>query len=153
MNSRKEKKKAKPEKIEKRMKMLFFCRLLFCIANYYRFFFLNQIVFSLQHPPVTFSVDELEPALTYRVILFAVNAKGRSEPTILDNITMNVPSKFTGELNFLLHFLLRVFFVVVVVSFILGFFYRSHYHHYHYCYCWSCLYYCVRQQSASIIIF
>lgn len=56
------------------------------------------ICFSLflQRPPVSFYIDNLEPGNSYRMILFAVNAKGRSEPAIIDDITFKGVAKFTG---------------------------------------------------------
>lgn len=53
--------------------------------------------FSLQHPPVQFFLDNLEPGTSYRIILFAANAKGRSEPVIVDDITFKGVAKYTGE--------------------------------------------------------
>lgn len=50
----------------------------------------------LQRPPVSFYIDNLEPGNSYRMILFAVNAKGRSEPAIIDDITFKGVAKFTG---------------------------------------------------------
>lgn len=52
-----------------------------------------------QRPPVSFFVDNLESSSSYRLILFAVNAKGRSEPVILDDISFKGVAKFTGEFN------------------------------------------------------
>jgi hypothetical protein len=46
-------------------------------------------------------LDNVESSSSYRLILFAVNAKGRSEPVIIDDITFKGVAKFTGE-----HFLL-----------------------------------------------
>lgn len=54
-------------------------------------------LFVFQRPPVAFYIDNLEPGNSYRIILFAVNAKGRSEPTIIDDITFKGVAKFTGE--------------------------------------------------------
>ncbi|GAB0092793.1 uncharacterized protein DMENIID0001_078290 [Sergentomyia squamirostris] len=51
---------------------------------------------SLPHPPISFDIDNLEPGSSYRIILFAVNAKGRSEPTIIDDINFKGVAKFTG---------------------------------------------------------
>lgn len=51
----------------------------------------------LQRTPVSFYIDNLEPGNSYRIILFAVNAKGRSEPTVIDDITFKGVAKFTGE--------------------------------------------------------
>lgn len=52
-----------------------------------------------QRPPVAFYIENLEPGSSYRIILFAVNAKGRSEPTIIDDITFKGVAKFTGKSN------------------------------------------------------
>ncbi|XP_055525427.1 hemicentin-1 [Wyeomyia smithii] len=54
---------------------------------------------SLQHPPVQFFLDNLEPGTSYRIILFAANAKGRSEPVIVDDITFKGVAKYTGVSN------------------------------------------------------
>ncbi|ETN65555.1 sidestep protein [Anopheles darlingi] len=54
---------------------------------------------SLQHPPVQFFIDNLEPGSSYRIILFAANAKGRSEPVIIDDITFKGVAKYTGVSN------------------------------------------------------
>ncbi|KAG4071003.1 hypothetical protein HA402_001440 [Bradysia odoriphaga] len=54
---------------------------------------------TIIRPPVAFYVDNLEPGNSYRIILFAVNAKGRSEPTIIDDITFKGVAKFTGQSN------------------------------------------------------
>ncbi|XP_037920773.1 neural cell adhesion molecule 2 [Hermetia illucens] len=54
---------------------------------------------SLSRAPVNFFIDNLEPGSSYRIILFAVNAKGRSEPTIIDDITFKGVAKFTGPSN------------------------------------------------------
>ncbi|XP_059613324.1 neural cell adhesion molecule 2 isoform X1 [Phlebotomus argentipes] len=51
---------------------------------------------SLARAPVSFFIDNLEPGSSYRIILFAVNAKGRSEPTIIDDINFKGVAKFTG---------------------------------------------------------
>lgn len=58
---------------------------------------LQAFFFDLQHPPVIFYIDNLEPGYFYRVIIFAVNAKGRSEPTIIDDISFKGVAKFTGK--------------------------------------------------------
>lgn len=44
-------------------------------------------------------IDNLDQAATYRMVIFAVNAKGRSEPTIIDDINFKGVAKFTGELR------------------------------------------------------
>lgn len=43
-----------------------------------------------------FVVDNLEPGISFRIVMFAVNAKGRSEPTIIDDITYKGIAKYTG---------------------------------------------------------
>lgn len=55
----------------------------------------------MQHTnsPVTFFIDNLDPSATYRMIIFAVNAKGRSEPIIIDDINFKGVAKFTGKLK------------------------------------------------------
>lgn len=45
---------------------------------------------------MSFSIDNLEPGASYRIVLFAANAKGRSEPTIIDDITFKGVAKYTG---------------------------------------------------------
>uniref|UniRef100_A0A1I8NIL5 Ig-like domain-containing protein n=1 Tax=Musca domestica TaxID=7370 RepID=A0A1I8NIL5_MUSDO len=56
---------------------------------------------TLQHTtsPVTFFIDNLDPLATYRMIIFAVNAKGRSEPIIIDDINFKGVAKYTGASN------------------------------------------------------
>ncbi|XP_036325035.1 nephrin-like [Rhagoletis pomonella] len=54
---------------------------------------------SLPHPPVSFLIENLDPTATYRMIIFAMNAKGRSEPTIIDDINFKGVAKFTGKQN------------------------------------------------------
>ncbi|KAL9897612.1 sidestep IV transmembrane protein isoform 2-T23 [Glossina fuscipes fuscipes] len=49
--------------------------------------------------PVTFFIDNLDPTALYRMIIFAVNAKGRSEPIIIDDISFKGVAKFTGASN------------------------------------------------------
>lgn len=66
----------------------------FCNKN----FILNKF-HSMQRPPVSFFVDNLESSSSYRLILFAVNAKGRSEPVIIDDISFKGVAKFTGEFH------------------------------------------------------
>lgn len=53
-------------------------------------------MFLLQHPPVSFLIENLDPTATYRMIIFAMNGKGRSEPTIIDDINFKGVAKFTG---------------------------------------------------------
>ena len=49
---------------------------------------------------MSFVLDNLEATTSYRLILFAVNAKGRSEPVIIDDISFKGVAKFTGKFLF-----------------------------------------------------
>ncbi|XP_030370530.1 protein turtle homolog A [Scaptodrosophila lebanonensis] len=51
---------------------------------------------TVSHTPVSFVIENLDQAATYRMIIFAVNAKGRSEPIIIDDINFKGVAKFTG---------------------------------------------------------
>ncbi|XP_068153832.1 protein turtle homolog B isoform X1 [Drosophila tropicalis] len=51
---------------------------------------------TLSHGSPSFVIDNLDQAGTYRMIIFSVNAKGRSEPTIIDDINFKGVAKFTG---------------------------------------------------------
>lgn len=61
------------------------------------YFWFSFFIFHTQRAPVAFYIDNLEPRSSYRIILFAVNAKGRSEPTIIDDITFKGVAKYTGK--------------------------------------------------------
>ncbi|TDG44787.1 hypothetical protein AWZ03_008761 [Drosophila navojoa] len=52
---------------------------------------------TIHHTPVTFIIENLDQAATYRMIIFAVNVKGRSEPTIIDDINFKGVAKLTGN--------------------------------------------------------
>lgn len=45
-----------------------------------------------------FTVQGLEPGKVLNMILYAVNAKGKSEPTMLEGFTLKVAEKQTGKL-------------------------------------------------------
>lgn len=45
-----------------------------------------------------FTVQGLEPGKVLNMILYAVNAKGRSDPTLLEGFTLKVAEKQTGKL-------------------------------------------------------
>ncbi|XP_055586991.1 titin [Uranotaenia lowii] len=89
---------------------------------------------SLQHPPVQFFLDNLEPGTSYRIILFAANAKGRSEPVIVDDITFKGVAKYTGVSNVmnvplspvLAALTLTVAILFAVVCIVLATIYRRH---------------------------
>lgn len=45
-----------------------------------------------------FTVQDLEPGKVLNMILYAVNARGRSDPTLLEGFTLKVAEKQTGKL-------------------------------------------------------
>jgi hypothetical protein len=47
--------------------------------------------------PPTFLADALDPGMSYRIMLYAVNAKGRSDPTTIDPVTFKGVAKLQGE--------------------------------------------------------
>lgn len=44
-----------------------------------------------------FFLDNLEPDITFRIVIFAVNAKGRSNGVMLEEVTFRDAEKRTGE--------------------------------------------------------
>ncbi|XP_062126409.1 protein turtle homolog A [Drosophila sulfurigaster albostrigata] len=52
---------------------------------------------TVTHTPVTFVIENLDQAATYRMIIFAVNVKGRSEPIIIDDINFKGVAKLTSS--------------------------------------------------------
>ena len=44
-----------------------------------------------------FTVKDLEPGKVLNMVLYAVNGKGRSEPTLLEGFTLKVAEKQTGK--------------------------------------------------------
>ena len=47
--------------------------------------------------PPFFESYGLDPGRTYRASLFAVNAKGRSDPFVIEQVAFNGVAKYTGE--------------------------------------------------------
>lgn len=47
-----------------------------------------------------FYLDNLEPDVTFRIVVFAVNAKGRSQGVVLEEVTFRDAEKRTGQINF-----------------------------------------------------
>lgn len=47
---------------------------------------------------MNFILDSLQSGLLYRIIIFAVNIKGRSEPVIIDEVQVRDAAKLTGKL-------------------------------------------------------
>ncbi|XP_070493801.1 neural cell adhesion molecule 2 [Chironomus tepperi] len=91
---------------------------------------------TLFRPPVSFVLDNLEATTSYRLILFAVNAKGRSEPVIIDDISFKGVAKFTGVSNVmnvpvspvLAALVLTAAILFAVVCIVLATIYRKHSH-------------------------
>lgn len=52
-----------------------------------------------QSLPVSFLLDNLQQETSYRILLFAVNPKGRSEPTVIDDVRCQGIVKYSGELH------------------------------------------------------
>lgn len=46
-------------------------------------------------PPI-FTAEGLEPGVSYKILLYAVNAKGRSDAAVIDAITFKGVAKYTG---------------------------------------------------------
>ncbi|XP_044745914.1 nephrin isoform X2 [Coccinella septempunctata] len=47
--------------------------------------------------PPTFAVEGLDPGINYKIVLYAVNAKGRSEPTVIESVTFKGVAKLQGS--------------------------------------------------------
>jgi hypothetical protein len=50
----------------------------------------------------TFAIHGLEPGLNFMLQMFAINAKGRSEPTFIEGLSIKGVAKFTGTCTVLL---------------------------------------------------
>lgn len=57
-------------------------------------------VTTIKTPPL-FYADGLEPGASYRIMLYAINAKGKSDPTVIDTVTFKGVAKFTGKPMFI----------------------------------------------------
>ena len=57
----------------------------------------SRMNITTEKAPPHFFVEGLEPGASYRIMLFAMNAKGRSDPTILDAVTFKGVAKYTGN--------------------------------------------------------
>lgn len=51
---------------------------------------------TYRSPPV-FAANGLDPGMSYRIMLYAVNAKGRSDPTVIDPVTFKGVAKLQGS--------------------------------------------------------
>ncbi|XP_018322838.1 titin isoform X2 [Agrilus planipennis] len=47
--------------------------------------------------PPTFYAEGLDATASYRILMYAVNAKGRSDPAVIDAVTFKGVAKFTGQ--------------------------------------------------------
>ncbi|CAH0400396.1 unnamed protein product [Chilo suppressalis] len=54
---------------------------------------------STNRTPPYFEIRGLPPGVSYRIDLYAVNAKGRSDVTTIEAVTLKGQAKFTGESN------------------------------------------------------
>ncbi|CAB3252849.1 unnamed protein product [Arctia plantaginis] len=54
---------------------------------------------STNRTPPYFEIRGLPPGVSYRIDLYAVNAKGRSDVTTIETVTLKGQAKFTGEGN------------------------------------------------------
>lgn len=52
---------------------------------------------STTKTPPNFSADGLEAGASYRVLLYAINAKGRSDATVIDPVTFKGVAKLQGK--------------------------------------------------------
>lgn len=69
---------------------------------------------STKTPPI-FYADGLEPGASYRILLYAVNAKGKGDFTIIDTVTFKGVAKFTGKFK---EFILIIFIVLINKRFV-----------------------------------
>ncbi|XP_045527790.1 hemicentin-1-like isoform X2 [Pieris brassicae] len=54
---------------------------------------------STNKTPPTFDISSLHPGVSYRIDLYAVNAKGRSDVTTIEHVILKGQAKYTGESN------------------------------------------------------
>lgn len=61
------------------------------------YLYIFLLVAVLQRGPVSFFLDNLQSGSFYRIIIFSVNIKGRSEPLIIDDVQVKDAAKLTGK--------------------------------------------------------
>jgi len=49
-----------------------------------------------------FSVSELGPGMVLKMLVYAANSKGKSEPVVVEGFTLKVAEKQTGESRFII---------------------------------------------------
>ncbi|XP_044730222.1 neural cell adhesion molecule 1 [Chrysoperla carnea] len=94
---------------------------------------------STHTAPPKFNIEGIEPGLSYQVNLYAVNAKGRSEPVIIESVTFKGVAKLQGssasmQISPLLTSLIAILIVLlsgVCLGIIALFRRKSHRHHLH----------------------
>lgn len=59
----------------------------------------SRLNLTTYRAPPSFLAEGLDPGTSYRIMLYAVNAKGRSDPTVIDPVTFKGVAKLQGELN------------------------------------------------------
>lgn len=52
---------------------------------------------SFQRGPVNFFLDNLQSGAFYRIIIFSLNIRGRSEALIIDDVEVKDAAKLTGK--------------------------------------------------------
>lgn len=52
---------------------------------------------SSQRAPPSFEIEGLEPGASYRLNMYAVNGKGRSDPAAIETVVFKGQAKFVGE--------------------------------------------------------
>lgn len=57
----------------------------------------SKLNVTVERTPPHFYAEGLEPGASYRIMLYSVNAKGRSDPTIIDAVTFKGVAKYTGK--------------------------------------------------------
>lgn len=55
---------------------------------------------STNRTPPYFEVRGLPPGVSYRIDLYAVNAKGRSDVSTIETVTLKGQEKYTGQFQF-----------------------------------------------------
>lgn len=68
----------------------------FTSTSTYSMFQLRYNVSSQRAPP-SFEIEGLEPGASYRLNMFAVNGKGRSDPAAIETVVFKGQAKFVGE--------------------------------------------------------
>lgn len=57
----------------------------------------SRLNVSTTRTPPSFYAEGLEPGVSYRIMLYAINAKGKSDASIVDTVTFKGVAKYTGN--------------------------------------------------------